>query len=189
MYLYTFLAGILGGVFIHRYRWKLGFLLLKGAVNVKTSLVNYFRKKEDIVIPTAVNGVEEHIFNNINQDKSNGHDDYRKVYLIGDDIYAFKDEKDKYLNLADEFLCCFLKSYEDGEELLDVSSQLKKTIFYMMTNPSLRSKFSVKMFLDVCQFEEHKEIELLWIDKELNEKTRQITNKDKELDIYYLFNE
>lgn len=189
MYLYTFLAGLFSGVLIHRYRWKLGVLLLKGAINAKVGIVNYCRRKEDIIIPTAVDGVEEHIFNNGNKNNSSGHDDYRKMYLIGDDIYAFKDDKDKYLNFSDEFLCCFLKSYDDGEELLDVSSQMKKSIFYIKTNPSLRSKFTVKMFLDVCQFEEHYELELVWIDKELNEKTRQITSKDKELDIYYLFNE
>ena len=191
MYFYTYCAGIVSGVLVHKYRWKLGFLLLKSAVNTKTMLVNYFKKNEDIIIPTAVDNVEEHIFNNGTNIDNNSHD-YRKIYLIGDDIYSFKDEKNKYLSYADEFLCCFLKSYDNGEDLLDVSSQLKKSIFYMRTSPSVRSAFTIQTFLDVCQFDDqtdHDTVELLWIDKDLNEKTKTITKEDRKMDIYYVFNE
>lgn len=189
MYFYTYIAGVLSGVLLHRYKWKLGFLALKGVVKVKTGLVSYFNKRQSVIIPTAVDGVNEYVFKSSSNENSSGNDDYKKVYLIGNDVNAFKDEKEMYFSQADEFLCCFLKSVDNDEELLDVSSQLKKSIFYVKSSPSVRSEFSVQMFLDVCQFENHLEIELLWIDKELNEKTKKISKNDKEMDVYYLFNE
>lgn len=187
MSIYIFGAGFLCGTLVHMYRWKLGYIALKSAVYTKSAFVNFFHKEEDIIIPTAASGVEEHIFNTKNDDSQEN--DYRKVYLIGNDAYTFKEEQDKILKRSDDFLCCFIQSNENGngDELVDVSSQLKKSIFYLTTDPKLRSKFTIKTFLTVCRFENHQEVELVWIDKDLTEHKKTLTQKHMDDDIYFIF--
>lgn len=177
--MYQLFFGIIIGVVLHKYRWKIAYKMFNATVLFISRCKQKFTMKKSMTTEqTDVSHLTRYTF------YKNGTP--HSFVLYPKHVPSLEKDIKRFSEAKNEFLACFIKSYYDlnNSTLLDVTSVMKDLVYYTRTPMDLRnSTLSKTDFLRLCGVHEGELQQLVIVDENMNESEVNLFELDDDMDI------